>query len=83
MEKQEEKIIQLSFNAFIVLKYISFLGVSDTSCDQLVYGQTTYEPVPPEELWFYESVTPEHEGVPFSVQPKIRAYDKNVCPPYC
>lgn len=72
MDKEDEKWIS-RLNALIVL------GVSDTSCDQLVYGQTTYEPVPPEELWFQESITPEHEGVPFSVQPKIRAYDKNVC----
>ncbi|XP_060584412.1 fibrocystin-L-like isoform X2 [Ruditapes philippinarum] len=48
-----------------------------TECDEIVYGDITYKPTPPAELRFYEEISPQHEGVPFSVQPKIRAFDKD------
>jgi hypothetical protein len=55
-----------------------FFSDVQTECDEIVYGDITYKPTPPAELRFYEEISPQHEGVPFSVQPKIRAFDKDV-----
>ncbi|XP_053409194.1 fibrocystin-L-like isoform X2 [Mercenaria mercenaria] len=54
----------------------SALG-EETNCEEIIVGQTTYIPAQPEELQFHDQISPQHEGVQFLVQPRIRAYDTN------
>ena len=51
---------------------------ADGTCDIIVVDQTTYVAVNPESLQFTDEPVPQHEGVPFLVQPKIRGYDSAV-----
>ncbi|XP_052804443.1 fibrocystin-L-like isoform X2 [Mya arenaria] len=55
----------------------SGLGADDVTCDEILVGETTYSPAQPAGLQFMQTMTPQHEGVPFTMQPKIRAYDSN------
>ncbi|WAR05669.1 PKHL1-like protein [Mya arenaria] len=52
-------------------------GADDVTCDEILVGETTYSPAQPAGLQFMQTMTPQHEGVPFTMQPKIRAYDSN------
>ena len=48
------------------------------TCGTVVVKETTYTPTVPRSLRFHEELSPQHEGVVFQTQPKLRAYDDMV-----
>ncbi|XP_052245987.1 fibrocystin-L-like isoform X3 [Dreissena polymorpha] len=53
------------------------LSTSGIQCEEIIIGGHVYQPVEPAGLRFLQTLKPSHEGVPFTVQPKVRAYDDN------
>ena len=58
---------------------VETLGLGRVTCEAVETEEKIYKPTVPVRLQFETEIIPQHEGVKFSVQPKLRAFDSAVC----
>ena len=57
---------------------VQSLGLDGISCEAVETEEATYVPAVPQTLEILTRLVPQHEGVPFATQPKLRAIDSLV-----